>query len=155
MYIPLGRPWHREDWLKADIFNSKNYAGWFRKHKNIKWSLKRYSEAKWESTGIPYFIGLHRCWVFYKLKARPSTSKNIMACFILILVLLRWSGTQPTISLRCASNQARSRESNIYGIQKSNGLEKTPDHLVTTTTSSAAHVPGIQSQNHNKNAQII
>lgn len=38
----------------------------------------------------------------YKLKLRPSTSKKIMTHFIVRLTSLWWSGTGPTISLRCA-----------------------------------------------------
>ena len=46
--------------------------------------------------GTPCFIALcfiefHRCCVFYKLKARPSTSKKSMTHFIVILALLLWS----------------------------------------------------------------
>lgn len=48
------------------------------------------------------FIVFHRYCVFYKLKARPYTSKNITACFIAILTLLQWFGTESTISLRYA-----------------------------------------------------
>ena len=51
---------------------------------------------------ISCFIALcltehHRC-IFYKLKARPSTSKKIITCFIVILTILWWSGTKPAIS---------------------------------------------------------
>lgn len=45
-------------------------------------------------------IVLHRCCAFYKLKARPSTSKKIRNRFIAILALSRWSGPQPTIPPR-------------------------------------------------------
>lgn len=52
---------------------------------------------------IPHFIALdfpalHRCCMFYKAKARPSSSKKITTCFIAILTLLRWSGTKPALS---------------------------------------------------------
>lgn len=33
-------------------------------------------------TGIPYFIALHSCCVFYKRKARPCTSKRITIRFM-------------------------------------------------------------------------
>lgn len=51
-------------------------------------------------TGTPYFIELrysilHRCCIFYELKARPSTCKKITTCFVAILTL-RWSGAEPT-----------------------------------------------------------
>lgn len=47
---------------------------------------------------VLHFIVLHRCYNFYKLKARPSTSKRFR------LALLRWSQTQHTISPRYAYN---------------------------------------------------
>lgn len=55
--------------------------------------------------GTPHFIALpftvhHRCCVFYKLKARTSTCNKMMTVFMAILALLRWSGTDPAISLR-------------------------------------------------------
>lgn len=35
------------------------------------------------NTGIPWFIALHRCCdFFYKLKARPATSKKILTRFM-------------------------------------------------------------------------
>lgn len=51
-------------------------------------------------TGIPRFIVLHRCCLFFffflnKLKESPSTRKKIMTHFIWILTLLQWSGTEP------------------------------------------------------------
>lgn len=50
--------------------------------------------------GIPrfiarHFIAPHRGCFSYKLKARPSTSKNITTCFSVLLTLLRWSGIDP------------------------------------------------------------
>lgn len=48
------------------------------------------------------FLVLHRCYVFNKLKVRPSTSKKIATCFIAIRVLLQWSRTESTISPRLA-----------------------------------------------------
>ena len=39
---------------------------------------------------------------FYTLKARLSISKKITTCFVALLALLQWSGTEPAISLRCA-----------------------------------------------------
>lgn len=48
------------------------------------------------------FIGLHRCFIFYKPKAKPSTSKEIMTLFIVIPTLFQWSGIKPAISPRCA-----------------------------------------------------
>lgn len=39
---------------------------------------------------------------FYKLKARPFTSKKIVTCFIVILILLQWSASDPVIPLRYA-----------------------------------------------------
>ena len=65
-------------------------------------------------TGIPgftelHFIELHRCCVFYKLKARPSTNKKKKKerkkenyNSIYSDILLQWSETKPTIPLRCA-----------------------------------------------------
>ena len=46
------------------------------------------------------FIALHGCFIFCKLKTRPSTSKKITTHFIAILVLLRGSGTELAISPR-------------------------------------------------------
>lgn len=43
---------------------------------------------------------LHRCYIFYKLKATPPTSKRIMAYFIVIFTLLQWSETKPIICWR-------------------------------------------------------
>ena len=50
----------------------------------------------------PHFIALcitalHRCRIFYKLKAKPSTSKRITICLIGV-----GSGTEPTISQKYA-----------------------------------------------------
>ena len=62
------------------------------------------------STGMPHFIVLcfialcRCCSYFYKLKARPSTSKKMTTCFVAVLPLLRWSGNKLVISLRCACN---------------------------------------------------
>lgn len=58
------------------------------------------------STGIPHFIvfcfiTFHRYYVFYKLKARPSTSKEVMTRYIVVLALLPWSRTEPIISELC------------------------------------------------------
>lgn len=39
---------------------------------------------------------------YYKLKTRPSNSKKIMISFISIFVIIWWSGTTSTISLRYA-----------------------------------------------------
>ena len=50
------------------------------------------------STIIPRFIAFHRCYIFYKLKARPFTSKEITAGFVTVLALMRWSGTEPAVS---------------------------------------------------------
>lgn len=50
------------------------------------------------------FIALHTCCIFYKLKARPSTSKTIMICFITILTLLWWSRTKLEICQKYACN---------------------------------------------------
>lgn len=44
---------------------------------------------------------------FYKPEVGPSTSTRILTHFIAILALLRWSGTEPTISLRCACSHAQ------------------------------------------------
>ena len=52
------------------------------------------------------FIELCRCCSFYKLKARPSTSKKMTTycdvCFIAILAFLQWSGTDSTVAPRYA-----------------------------------------------------
>lgn len=58
-------------------------------------------------TGIPCFIvlhctALHRCCIFNNLMAIPSTSIKTMTRFIVVLALLRWSGTKPAISPRHA-----------------------------------------------------
>lgn len=45
-------------------------------------------------TDIPHFTELHRCCVFYHLKARPSTRKRLR------LALLQWFGKEPTVSPR-------------------------------------------------------
>lgn len=47
-----------------------------------------------------WFTGLERCCIFYKVRARPSTSRKMTTCFITILNLLHWSGTEPTVFLR-------------------------------------------------------
>lgn len=52
--------------------------------------------------GIPCFIVLHKCCVFYELKARPSPKQNDYDSFIAIFALLRWSGTEPALSPRYA-----------------------------------------------------
>lgn len=49
---------------------------------------------------MPQFIVFHRGYIFYKLKATPSTSK-ITPGFIVILALLWGPGTEPEY-LRCA-----------------------------------------------------
>lgn len=36
---------------------------------------------------VPHLIALHECCVFYKWEARPSTSKNIVTCFITVVEL--------------------------------------------------------------------
>lgn len=51
---------------------------------------------------VPRLIACHRCCIFHKLKAGPSTSKRITAQFIAILALLQWSGTEPAVSLQYA-----------------------------------------------------
>lgn len=53
-------------------------------------------------TDRPRFIVLHRCRVFYKLKARPSTSTKVITRFTATRALLGWSGTEPSIPLRYA-----------------------------------------------------
>lgn len=50
---------------------------------------------------VLHVIVLHSCG-FYKLKVRPSTSKQIRTHFGVIFALLWWSGTEPTLSLRYA-----------------------------------------------------
>lgn len=45
------------------------------------------------------FIAHDRCCEFYKLKARPSTSKNITTHFSVILALLWWSGIESAVCL--------------------------------------------------------
>lgn len=45
---------------------------------------------------------LHFFFFFNKWKARPSTSKNITTCFIVVLTSLLWSGIKPTVSQRYA-----------------------------------------------------
>lgn len=52
--------------------------------------------------GGPHLIILHRYCVFYKLKARTSTSRNSTTGLIVIITLLRWSGAEPAMSPRCA-----------------------------------------------------
>lgn len=66
-------------------------------------------------------------------------------CFIVMV----WNPTHNAIPPRYASNQARNRESNIWGFQTINGLDETPDHLVIVISSSGK-VPGIQNQIHPK-----
>lgn len=36
---------------------------------------------------VPHLTALHKCCVFYKWEARPSTSKNTMTCFITVVEL--------------------------------------------------------------------
>lgn len=59
------------------------------------------------------FIGLHRCCIFYKLKARPSPSKMIPTSFIAIpaLSLVVWNQPHSISEVRlCLSpHQARER----------------------------------------------
>lgn len=57
------------------------------------------------TTGSPCFLVPHRCRIFYELKARPSSSKNISTHFIAILALLQWSGARPAASPRRAWSQ--------------------------------------------------
>lgn len=73
---------------------------------NILQQLKCWSRHKNATTGMQLFIELHfialyRCCIFYKVKARPSTSKTITTHFIAKLALLM-SGTEPAISPRYA-----------------------------------------------------
>lgn len=63
-----------------------------------KWRAKVETTVLNTQAGILHFIALHKCCVFYKLKAIPSISKKITTRFIVILTLLQ-SGTKPT-SLR-------------------------------------------------------
>ena len=45
------------------------------------------------------YVALHEnCIFFYKLRARPSTTKTIMIHFITELAVLQWSQTKPVIS---------------------------------------------------------
>ena len=58
-------------------------------------------------TGTPccitlYFIALHRCCVFYKLKARLFTRKESTTCFIPTRTLLWWSAAECAVSPRYA-----------------------------------------------------
>lgn len=48
------------------------------------------------------FPVFHRCCLFYKVKAKSSTSKKIATCFIPIF--LHYRGTKPAISRRYAIN---------------------------------------------------
>lgn len=48
------------------------------------------------------FYYASQVFCFYEPEARPSISKRILTHFIAILALWRWSGTEPTTSLRCA-----------------------------------------------------
>lgn len=46
------------------------------------------------------FIALRRCCVFYKLKVRPCTSREIVTCSLGTFAILRWSRTKLAISPR-------------------------------------------------------
>lgn len=83
------------------------------------WFFKNTLDFYWLAIGTPHFIvfhfiALHICCVFYKLKVRPSTSKNIMSHFIEILTLWQWPRSKTTISLRYACNHIPQRKS-IHG----------------------------------------
>lgn len=67
-------------------------------------------------------IELHRCCVFYKLKARPSMSKKMTTHFTVRLALLLCSGTGPAISLRYACSG--------FLALKNNPLPRLPDFQV-------------------------
>lgn len=78
---------------------------WFSTWGETVMDYTRISRAAFQITGMPCFIALrftvfHTCWVLHELNARPSASKKITTRFIVTLVFLRWSGTEPAISLR-------------------------------------------------------
>lgn len=58
------------------------------------------AEGDWESTGMPRYIALHRC-VFYKLKARASTSRDCRSLYCSApFIAVVWNRT-PSISEVC------------------------------------------------------
>lgn len=48
-------------------------------------------------TDTPCFMVPHRCYAFYKWKARLSTSKKVTSRLIAKPAFLLWSGTEPVI----------------------------------------------------------
>ena len=50
-----------------------------------------------------HLIVPHRCFVFYKLKGRPSISKRLQLA-LLRYSLLQWSGITPAVYPRCVHN---------------------------------------------------
>lgn len=52
------------------------------------WRLYSFVKVKLKYPGIPCFIALHKCCVFYILKARSSTGKNLTIHFIAILYMV-------------------------------------------------------------------
>lgn len=63
-------------------------------------------DSFWASfcAGIPSVSALHRCYIFYKLKARPATSKSLMTCFIMMPALLQYLRGMPTDGVGWRSN---------------------------------------------------
>lgn len=67
----------------------------------------RYEQDKHRQT----FMTLHRCRGFYKLKARPSTSKEITICFIVVVRNRTHDGSKVGLSLALGSSIPRSPKS--------------------------------------------
>lgn len=55
---------------------------------------KQFTDAGLLCFIVLHFIVCHRCCVFYKLKARPSTSQKLTTHFIVMFALLWWSGIE-------------------------------------------------------------
>lgn len=85
-------------WVHEFNSLSRNQRG---THEKKYIALEYYGVDMFPSTGILHFLVLpftvlQRCYVFHKLKARPSTKKKgyYWTLFIAILALIRWSVTE-------------------------------------------------------------